>query len=216
MKIIIVGSGRIGAALAHELCLAGHDITVIDSNRNSFTRLGPGFRGRTIQGVGFDRDVLVEAGIERADAIASFTDSDEVNAVIARMAREIFRVPKVVAGLIDNRKGDIYKKLGIQVVTTFHWAVRRASDILCYDSLHSVYSIAEGRVEIKVVEVPIGMVGRKVGDLNVPGEILPITLTRRNQSLIPNFETVMERGDLIHFAVLLNSVEKFKNMMMIR
>ena len=216
MRIIIVGSGRIGAALAFELSLAGHEITVIDMEKRAFERLGPYFKGRTIQGVGFDRDVLLEAGIERADAIAAFTSSDEANAVIVRMAREVFRVPKVVAGLIDNHKADIYKKLGIQVVTTINWAIRRASDILSYDSLHSVYSIAEGRVEIKVVEVPLGMVGRPAGVLNVPGEIMAITLTRRNQSMIPTAETIMEKGDLIHFAVLLNSVEKFKSMMMIR
>jgi trk system potassium uptake protein len=98
MKIIIVGSGRMGSGLAHELSITGHDITVIDSDSNSFFRLGKNFKGRAIQGIGFDRDILIEAGIERADAIAALTSNDEANAVIARMSREIFKVPKVVAG----------------------------------------------------------------------------------------------------------------------
>jgi len=107
MKIIIVGCGRMGSGLAQELSLSGHDITVIDSDSNSFFRLGNNFKGKSIKGIGFDRDILIEAGIERADAIAALTSNDEANAVVARMSREIFRVPKVIAGLTENPKAEI-------------------------------------------------------------------------------------------------------------
>lgn len=213
MKIIIVGSGRMGSGLAIELSLKGHDITVIDSDSDSFYRLGKNFKGKAIKGIGFDRDILVEAGIERADGIAALTSNDEANAVIARMSREIFRVPKVVAGLIDNHKADIYKKLGIQVVSPIEWGIKRAIDVMAYTTLHTVYSIGEGRVDIKLIDLPMILDGHKVRELNVQGEVKVIALTRSNETVIPSEETVMQYGDLVYVSVETNSNSKLKSLL---
>jgi trk system potassium uptake protein TrkA len=213
MKIIIVGSGRMGSGLAHELSITGHDITIIDSDSNSFYRLGKNFKGKAIQGIGFDRDILIEAGIERADAIAALTSNDEANAVIARMSREIFKVPKVVAGLTDNHKADIYKKLGIQVVSPIEWGIKRAVDIIAYSTLHTVYSIGEGRVDIKIIDLPMILEGHKVRELNVQGEVKVIALTRNNQTIIPTEETIMRYGDQVYVSVEVNSNSKLKSLL---
>ncbi|KAF0092429.1 MAG: trk system potassium uptake protein TrkA [Fusobacteria bacterium] len=213
MKIIIVGSGRMGSGLALELSLAGHDITVIDSDSNSLFRLGKNFKGKAIQGIGFDRDILIEAGIERADAIAALTSNDEANAVIARMSREIFKVPKVVAGLTDNHKANIYKKLGIQVVSPIEWGIKRAIDILAFSALHTVYSIGEGRVDIKVIDLPMVLEGHKVRELNAQGEVKVIALTRNNETIIPTEETIMRNGDLVYVSVETNSNSKLKSLL---
>lgn len=213
MKIIIVGSGRMGSGLANELSITGHDITVIDSDSNSFYRLGKNFKGKAIQGIGFDRDILIEAGIERADAIAALTSNDEANAVIARMSREIFKVPKVVAGLTDNHKANIYKKLGIQVVSPIEWGIKRTIDIIAFSTLHTVYSIGEGRVDIKVIDLPMILEGHKVRELNVQGEVKVIALTRNNETIIPTEETIMKYGDLVYVSVETNSNSKLKSLL---
>ncbi len=213
MKIIIVGSGRMGSGLALELSLAGHDITVIDSDSNSLYRLGKNFKGKAIQGIGFDREILIEAGIERADAIAALTSNDEANAVIARMSREIFKVPKVVAGLTDNHKANIYKKLGIQVVSPIEWGIKRTIDIIAFSTLHTVYSIGEGRVDIKVIDLPMILEGHKVRELNVQGEVKVIALTRNNETIIPTEETIMKYGDLVYVSVETNSNSKLKSLL---
>ena len=216
MKIIIVGSGRMGGGLALELQDYGHEVTVIDSSQEAFGRLGAAFRGRTLRGIGFDQAVLKEAGIETCDAIAAFTNNDEANAVVARMAREIFRVPKVVAGLIDIHKGDIYKKLGIQVISPGDWGIRRAVALLSYEPLHTVYTVGEGGVQIKVIDLPPLLAGRKVRELNSMGEYKVITITRNNQSMIPTEEDVFQQGDRVLLAVANESLERLKSLLGLR
>ena len=108
MKILIIGCGRQGAELAKNLCLDASEVTVVDNDPSAFGRLGPSFRGRIIQGDGLDRDVLVQAGIEMTDGVAAVTASDEINIVAARLARQVFRVPRVVARVHDPLKAGIY------------------------------------------------------------------------------------------------------------
>ena len=115
-RIITIGCRRTGSGLARILTAKGHAVTMVDIDPEAFERLGPRFAGRIVLGVGFDRDVLIQAGIERADGLAAMTSSDEANVVAARIAREVFKVPRVVARLYDPRKADIYKRLGLQTI----------------------------------------------------------------------------------------------------
>ncbi|MDP4109778.1 MAG: TrkA family potassium uptake protein, partial [Bacillota bacterium] len=141
MKIIVIGCGRMGAGLAQSLSSGGHAVTVIDLNPSAFEVLPPSFKGKTIVGFGFDRDVLKEAGIERVDGLAALTSSDETNAVAARLAGQVFKVPKVVARLYDRRKAELYKRLGIQTIDPTYWGINRVVDLLCYSPLDTVYSL---------------------------------------------------------------------------
>ena len=152
MKVIIIGCGRTGAGLAHALTLGGHTVTVIDPDPAAFERLGPSFKGRTLLGIGFDRDILMQAGIERADALAAVTDSDEANVVTARLARQVFKVPRVVAHLYDPRKAEIYRRLGLRTVTPIVWGINRIADILCYSGFDTVVSLGSGAADIVDVE----------------------------------------------------------------
>ena len=117
MKIIIVGCGRVGAGLTRALSLRGHTITVVDKDGTAFKRLGSLYKGETIIGTGIDRDVLMKAGIEKADGLASVTASDETNVIVARIAKEVFHVPRVVARVYDPQKAEIYRRLGLQVIS---------------------------------------------------------------------------------------------------
>jgi len=152
MKLIIIGCGRWGAGLAHVLGQRGHAITVVDHDSAAFERLGSAFNGQTILGVGFDRNVLLQAGIERADGLAAVMASDEANVVTARIAHLIFHVPKVVARLYDPSKAEIYRRLEVQTVSTVTWGVSRIADLLCYSQLDVSLSLGRGDVDIVEVE----------------------------------------------------------------
>ncbi len=212
MRMIIVGCGRNGAGLAQTLSKMGHTVTVIDSNASTFQALGTAFRGETVEGVGFDRDVLLKAKIDRTDALAAFTSSDESNAVIARIAREIYHVPKVVARLYDREKAEIYRRLGVQTLSSTTWGIKRAADLLCYSPLNTVFSVGNGDVDIVEIEVPPLMAGHKVSELMVPGEVHVAAITRGNKTVLPTMGMALQNGDVLYIAVVVASSGRLKRL----
>ncbi len=117
MRVIIVGCGRIGAGLAHMMIQEGHSVAVIDREPANFQRLGPAFPGKVLIGVGFDRDVLLEAGIEGADILVAVGQSDEANLVAARLAKDVYNIPRVAARVEDPRKAEIFQRFGFMTVS---------------------------------------------------------------------------------------------------
>lgn len=210
MRIVIIGCGRMGAALAQSLSVRGHEVTVVDSDPSSFGRLGSSFRGVTVSGGGFDRKALLEAGIERADGLAAVTASDEVNAVAARLARQVFHVPKVVARIYDPRKAEIFQSLGLQNISPETWGINRIVDLLCYSRMETVTSLGNGEVDIVEVEVPHLLVGRTVNELTVIGEIHVVAVSRQGKTFLPTRGTEFHKGDLIHLALLAVSTDRLK------
>ncbi len=210
MRIIIIGCGRTGADLAQTLGLRGHEVTVVDHDRAAFERLAPAFAGQKITGVGFDRTVLLQAGIERADGLAAVTGSDETNAVVGRIAREVFRVPRVVARLYDPRKADVYGRLALQTIAPVTWGINRIAELLCYSWLEPVLSLGSGEVELVEVELPPALAGKTVGDLAVPGEIEVAVVTRGGRAFLPPAGAAFREGDLLHVLVLAASADRLK------
>jgi len=210
MKIIVVGCGRLGSGLAQSLSRSGHSVTIIDREPAAFELLAPSFRGRMITGVGFDRDVLNEAEIKKTDAVVAVTSSDETNAVIARIASRFFRVPKVVARLYDQRKAEIYKRLGLQTVDPTSWGIKRMTDLICYSPLDTVLSVGDGGVEIVEVEIPTLLVGRRVSELTVSGEIRTVAISRGNKTFLPTMGTEFQSGDYVYLAVVSSSSDRLR------
>jgi trk system potassium uptake protein TrkA len=210
MMILIVGCGRVGAGLAKALIERGHSVTVVDKDALAFEKLGEKFKGQAILGVGFDRDVLLKAGIQQADGLAAVTASDEANVVVARIARDIFHVPKVVARLFDVRQAEIYRRLGLQTITPTSWGINRIADLLLYSPLETVSSIGSGEVEIMEAELPRLLVGKTVRELTVPSEIHVVSVTRENKTFLPTLGTIFREGDLLHLAVLATSTDRLK------
>jgi trk system potassium uptake protein TrkA len=210
MMILIVGCGRVGAGLAKALLERGHSVTVVDKDALAFEKLGEKFKGQAILGVGFDRDVLLKAGIQQADGLAAVTASDEANVVVARIARDIFHVPKVVARLFDVRQAEIYRRLGLQTITPTSWGINRIADLLLYSPLETVSSIGSGEVEIMEAELPRLLVGKTVRELTVPSEIHVVSVTRENKTFLPTLGTIFREGDLLHLAVLATSTDRLK------
>ncbi|HEX9260890.1 MAG TPA: TrkA family potassium uptake protein [Acidimicrobiales bacterium] len=216
MKIIVIGCGRMGAGLARVLDGAGHTVTVVDIDERSFRRLGPSFGGTRLHGVGFDREVLLQAGIGGADGVAAVTGDDEVNALVARVAGRVFHVPKVVARLHDPRKADIYRRLGVQVVATVDWGIRRTADLLTFSDVGELISLGSGQVDLVQVEVPHLLAGRSVDEVSAPGEVLPVAISRAGRTFIPTTGTTLHAGDIVHLAVVGASRNRLVSMLGIR
>ncbi len=210
MKIIIIGCGRLGGALCDTLSQQGHEVAVIDRDPLAFDRLEHIFQGETVVGAGIEREVLLKAGIEKADGLAAVTSSDEVNIVAARLARQVFRVPRVVARLYDPRKAEVYRRLGLATISHVTWGVSRIVELLCYSHLDTIKSLGSGEVDIVEVEVPPLLVGRKVNDLTVIGEIHVVAITRQGKTFLPTLGTEFQERDQVHLALLASSAQRLK------
>ena len=215
MKQIIVGCGRLGAELARELSRRGHDITMIDKDPYKLQDVGRYVRVNTVEGVGFDQDVLTSAGIAQADGLAAVTDSDEANVVIAQVARQKYLVPRVVARIFDPRQAAIYARLGLQIISPTSWGVNRIADLLVYSMLDPVYSIASGQVELLRIELPLMMAGHKVMELTVPGESTVVAITRRGKAFLPTLGTLFEEGDVVHLSVVNSFMGRLSSILML-
>ena len=216
MRVIVVGCGRMGAELALALAREGREVTVVDRDRGAFARLGAGFPGTTLAGVGFDRDVLVRAGVERSDALAALTAGDNTNIVTARIARIVFRVPKVVARVYDPRRAEVYTRLGLRTVSTTAWGVSRIQQLLVHRELNVIRSIGSGEIAIVEHEVPSHWVGRDVGHVSVPGAISVTAILRREAALLPASETVFQQGDRAVIAVMAHARGRLEHLLGLR
>lgn len=213
MKIIIIGCGRMGAGLALYLNNSGHSVTVLDNDPSAFERLGPAFTGGMVRGDALDREVLLQVGIQTADALASLTPNDNMNLVVARLAREVFKVPKVIARMHDPRKSEIYRRLGVQTISTVTLGMQRLAELLTFSMLDIVHSLGNGEVGIAEYEIPPLMVGKMVNDLTVIGEIQVVAISRGGRTIIPTLGTVFRKGDMIHIAVITSSIHRLKTLL---
>jgi trk system potassium uptake protein TrkA len=195
--IIVVGCGRVGVQLALSVFHKGHSVAVVDVNPRAFDRLGPEFRGRTVQGEGFSEDVLKRAGVETADAVAAVTTSDSVNIVVARVARDLYRVPHVVARVYNPRRAPVYEKLGLQTIASSTWGAQRIEQLILHPGLQSVYSAGNGEVQIYEISVPHEWEGRTVGDLVPEVNALPIAIARGGRACLPDRATVLQAHDIL-------------------
>jgi len=213
MKVIVMGCGRVGEAVSTLLAEDGHDVTVIDKDAKALARLGARFRGHTVRGVGFDRDVLIEAGIQRAEAFAATSASDSVNIVAARVARNMFSVPRVVARLFDPRRAEIYQRLGLVTMSSTEWGAGRIRELLTHDELDPVLTLGNGEAKVMSIEVPTQLVGRMVRDLTVAGELIVVSITRSGMAFLPMLGTEFRRGDLLHLAASAAGMQRIESLL---
>jgi trk/ktr system potassium uptake protein len=195
--IIIVGCGRVGGELALSIFHKGHSVAVVDVNPRAFDRLGPEFRGRTVQGDGFAEDVLKRAGIETADAVAAVTSSDSVNIVVARVARDIYHIDHVVARVYNPRRAPIYEKLGLQTIASSSWGAQRIEQLILHPGLQSVYAAGNGEVQIYEVSISHAWDGCTVNDLVPEVNALPVAIARGGRACLPDRSTVLRAHDVL-------------------
>jgi trk system potassium uptake protein TrkA len=201
MHVVIMGCGRVGSSLAIELEADGHTVAIIDQVREAFRRLGPDFKGTTVTGVGFDRDVLREAGIERAQAFAAVSNGDNSNILAARVARENFGVKNVVARIYDPGRAEIYQRLEVPTVATVLWATDQILRRLLPDRSRSDWRDASGKIQLCEMHPQEDWYGRQILLIDEKTNARVAFITRLGVGMIPDEHTVLQQGDLVHVMV---------------
>lgn len=205
MHVIIVGCGRVGSTLALSLISSGHSVAVIDRKSDAFFRLRDNFAGQTITGIGFDRDVLEQAGIKKASAVAAVTNGDNSNILVARVARESFGIEKVVARISDPKRAEIYERLGIVTVATVKWTSDRILRRILPDLPAIEWTDPSSSIVLLERALPDSLVGEKVLELEIKDARIS-ALRRLSVSIIPDEKTLVQQGDIAYITVAKDSV----------
>ncbi|HZD71192.1 MAG TPA: TrkA family potassium uptake protein [Actinomycetes bacterium] len=212
MHVVIMGCGRVGSELAARLEGRGHTVAVIDKREIAFRMLRFDFKGQKVHGYGFDEDILVEAGIKRAGAFAAVSNGDNSNIVAARLAREKFEVPTVVARIYDPRRAEIYQRLGIPTVATVKWTTDQVMRILIPDEIASDWKDPSEGVSLVTLVLPTSWAGWTVEQLESNGHRRVVAMTRIGRAGIPVPGTLLQEGDQLHLAVDEEGLEELRPM----
>jgi trk system potassium uptake protein TrkA len=201
VHIVIMGCGRVGSTLAHSLEARGHTVAVIDANPEAFRRLGPEFAGVTVTGMGFDREVLEAAGVERADAFAAVSSGDNSNIISARLAKETFGVRRVVARIYDPKRAEVYERLGIPTVATVRWTADRMLRHLVPEGLTEIWR--DPTSTVSMVEVPLhaDWISKSLAELEAATGARVAYLMRFGIGTLPTASTTVQDGDQIFMLV---------------
>jgi len=210
VHVVVVGCGRVGSGLAATLESEGHTVAVIDRQARAFRRLPDDFKGKTVVGVGFDRERLKVAGIEEAGALAAVTNGDNSNIVVARVAREAFQIERVVARIYDYRRAQIYERLGIPTVATVQWATERVLRKILPDA-HAVEWV-DPSAKVCLVErtVPPSWAGRRLLDLDIDGTSKVVAVSRLGEASLPEPTLVAQEGDVVWVSVAGDRMDVFE------
>jgi trk system potassium uptake protein TrkA len=209
VKVVIIGCGRVGSGLANSLSDEGHDVVIIDKSKRAFRRLSDGYNGRTIVGSGFDRDALAQAGARDADALAAVTSGDNSNILCARIARENYGIPNVVARIYDPRRAEIYQRLGIPTVATVTWTIDQVRRWLLPTDASVSWTDASGTLHVIEQPLPSHWAGKPLNAIEVPGEIRLIGVTRAGTTRLDGDQLVGQERDLLQVAVKVGSEAAF-------
>lgn len=214
MHVVIGGCGRVGSQLAIALLGQGHEVAVIDKNAGSFRRLGEDFPGLLVQGFCFDRAVMEEAGIRRAQAFVAVTSGDNSNVVSARAARDHYGVERVVARIYDPERAGIYERLGIRTIASARWTAEEVLRLLLPqgDRIEGEVSEGSGDVVMLRLTLPVGAHGVDAGKLTRPGEVVLAAVTREQSTRIPSANALLEAGDQLHLMVSRDAVDKVREL----
>ena len=202
MRVVVMGCGRVGASLADALCRLGHDVSIIDREPTAFYRLSDEFTGARITGMGFDREVLLRAGIEQADAFAAVSSGDNSNIISARVAREMFGVPRVVARIYDAKRAAVYERLGIPTIATVPWTTDRLLNTLTHEAETARWRDPTGTVAVAEAPFDEGWVGHRVSALEAATGARAAFLIRFGKGVLPEPKTIIQAGDQIYLAAV--------------
>ena len=197
--------------LAHSLESLGHSVAVIDQDASAFRRLGTDFKGLTIKGVGFDREHLIEAGIERAEAFAAVSSGDNSNILAARTARETFGITNVVARIYDPRRAEVFERLGIPTVATVSWTNEQIIRHILPAGASQEWRDPNGQVALAQVEIHAGWVGMSLHKIEENTKIRIAMLTRLGSSVLPTHQSVLQEGDLVHILAQISDLPNIES-----
>lgn len=201
MHVVILGCGRVGSLLGDRLDEAGHSVAIVDQDPQSFRRLSSRYSGTTVKGIGFDRETLEKAGIERAHAFAAVSSGDNTNILAARVARETYGVEHVVARIYDPRRAEVYQRLGIPTVATVSWTAGQIMRRLLPQGGLEEYRDASGEVILAEMPAHASWYGHAVTDIEIATGARVGYISRLGSGMIPSPDSVLQDGDLVHVLV---------------
>lgn len=207
-----MGCGRVGSTLARTLGRTGHDVAVIDADPAAFRRLGTSFEGRTVTGIGFDRDTLIAAGIRDAYAFAAVSSGDNSNILAARVARETFGVEHVAARIYDPQRAMVYQRLGIPTVATVRWTADQMIHRLLPQGAMPELTDPSGKVVIAEVPLAEPWIGQPLTLLEEQTGARVAYVTRLGEGMLPRTDMVVQEGDLVHMAVLRDQLPRVERL----
>ena len=210
MHVVVVGCGRVGSELAVALEGGGHSVSVIDKNRNAFRRLPLRFDGRTIYGFGFDRQHLEQAGIRQAGAFAAVTNGDNTNILAARIARETYEIPNVVARIYDPKRAVIYQRLGIPTVAAVAWTTDQVLRRMFPNQTVTEWSDASGSLAMLERALPEEWAGRKLSELDEGDRFRMVALSRRGEARLAAPGLVGQEGDVLHLVARTDALDQLE------
>jgi trk system potassium uptake protein TrkA len=211
VHVVIMGCGRVGSTIALSLEAAEHSVAIVDQNASAFRRIEGEFKGKQVVGVGFDRDTLVEAGIEQAAAFAAVSSGDNSNIIAARVARETFGIENVVARIYDPRRAEVYSRLGIPTVATVRWTADSILRRMLPDGGHSEWSDPTGHIALCEMAYHQGWIGQSVGAIQEAAAGTRVAfLTRYGEAVLPTRDTALQDGDQLHVMVVRADLERIE------
>lgn len=210
MKVIVVGCGRLGAELSYRLYRQGHDVTVVDNSAGAFNNLPADFHGRTIEGEALNQDVFHRAGFSHADALATVTNSDALNVVVAHVARSIYGIKIIAVRNYDPVCRPLIETFGMQVVSSTSWGAQRMEEIIYHVDVRAVFSAGNGEVEIYEVIIPGGWKGKTLAEFIDCDKCLPISLSRAGRAFLPDDETRLNDGDVVYLSATLDGIQALR------
>jgi trk system potassium uptake protein TrkA len=213
VHVVIMGCGRVGSTIAASLEGAGHSVAIVDQDATAFRRLAE-FKGKQVIGVGFDRDTLVEAGIEQASAFAAVSSGDNSNIIAARVARETFGVENVVARIYDPRRAEVYSRLGIPTVATVRWTADSILRRILPDGGRSEWTDPTGHLALCEISYDTSWVGHSVGQIQEAAEGTRVAfITRYGEAVLPTRETALQDGDQLHMIVIRDDISRVADLL---
>jgi trk system potassium uptake protein TrkA len=200
----------VGSGLAVRLVAQGHTVAIVDRAERAFRRLPPDWPGSAIVGSGFDRDDLDRAGAAGAGALAAVTSGDNSNILTARIARENYGIPNVVARIYDPRRAEIYQRLGIPTVATVTWTIDRVMRRLLPDELSDEWTDSTGGLVLVERPLPDAWAGKRLRELAIPGEATLVAVTRAGAPRLDVNELVGQEGDVLTLMVAKESADELE------
>ena len=214
MKVLIVGCGKFGVRVSEQLTRKNHDVTVVDTDPEAFLALGEEFTGRTICGVGYDRDVLEQAGVATMDVVISCANSDALNAVVANIAKNIYHVPTVIARMYDPTRAKLFESMGIYTVSITRLGLDNVMEYLEQNrSWRVVRKFAGEDLQLIQVRVPFMLEGTPFGELSIPGKLRLIAMERQGNSMLPEDEDTCAYGDVLYFTVKRDALAEARDLL---
>ena len=203
-----MGCGRVGSTLARSLEERSHDVSIIDSNPDSFRRLGPSFNGTKVTGIGFDQSVLEQAEIERADAFAAVSSGDNSNIIAARVARETFGIQQVVARIYDPGRAEVYQRLGIPTVATVKWTADQVLRRLLPVGAEPDFRDPSGTIRVDALTVNERWTGQRTVVFQEQSGSRIAWIDRLGEGTLPTRESVLQENDILHLVMREDNAER--------